>query len=192
MTTHFIDQAIAFLKTIFPIEKALEERLRSFLFVKVFSRRALLLEEGQVCSHVYFIVKGLVRIYSYRDNREFNSWILMENDLVVSPDSFFQRTPSVDYLQALEKTIVVGLSFEHLQQLYQEFHSFLWIGHILTGGYYAENHKRTRSLIDATNEERYQYLLENHARLAQRVPFIYLASYLVMSDSTLTRVKGKL
>ena len=189
MYAHLIDEAIAFLKTIFPIEKQLEEKLRSFLFIKMFSPRAMLLEEGQLCNYVYFIAKGVVRIYSSRDEKEFNSWILMDNDLIVSPDSFFLRTPSVDNLQALKKTLVVGLFYEHMQQLFREYHSFLWIGFILVTRYYAGNHIRTRSLIDTTNEERYQNLVKEHPKLAQSITNEHLSSYLGMSDATLERAR---
>lgn len=184
-----MDEAIAFLKTIAPLEKHVEEKLRPHLFIKVFSPRAMLLEAGQECNNVYFIVKGAVRVFSDWNEKECNSWILMENNLVVSPDSFFDRTSSLDYIQAMKKTMVVGLSYKDLQQLYDEFHSFERIGHLLTRRYYSECHKRVRSLVETTNEERYHSLRKDNPALIQHITNEHIASYLGMSDATLERIR---
>jgi len=99
--------------------------LRSGFSIEEADRPIILMEEGQSCNYVYFIAKGAVRIYSSRGEKEFNSWILLDNELIVSLDSFSLRTPSVDNLQALKKTLVVGLSYEHMHQLFRDItHSY--------------------------------------------------------------------
>jgi CRP-like cAMP-binding protein len=186
------EPVLDFLRLFIPISPILEERLASYLFAKTFSRDYTLLEQGQISNYVYFIRKGFLRAYKPMEDKEADIWYMMRGDVVFSPHSFLGREPSLECIVALEETEVIGLSHEHLEMLYAEFPEFDRLGRLLISKYYAFMHKRVLSLVGTTYEERYQYLLENHPELIQKVSVTNLASYMDMSLASIKRVRSNL
>lgn len=167
-------------------------RLKLHTSRKVYSKGSILLREGEVCRYVYFITKGLLRSYVARQDREVNIWYMKEKDMAAAANSLLLQVPSLEYIEAMENTEVYCLSYQDLLSLSQEFPAF---GHMvlqLSWKYYAHFYERIIDLLGATNEERYQYLLEKQPELKKRVAEKYLSSYLGMSDTTMGRVKRNL
>jgi CRP-like cAMP-binding protein len=109
---------IRFLEDIEPISDALKQKLASTLKRQVFKKKSFLLREGQIDKHIYFIEEGLIRIYYIKDGTELCSGLLNEGMVCVSVRSFFKRTPSYEYIQAVENTIAYSVSYEELEYLY--------------------------------------------------------------------------
>jgi len=80
-----------FIAGIIPLSAGLRERLDSILRVKDFGKKEFLLREGQVCDRIYFVEKGLVRIYYLKDGVEMCSGLLLEGGFMISVESFFRR-----------------------------------------------------------------------------------------------------
>jgi CRP-like cAMP-binding protein len=176
------------IKSIAPVSDLLESRLFEYLQVKEFKKKSHLLRDGQTANYIYFIEQGLVKSFYIKDGKEVNSWFMKENDFIVAVNSFFTRTASYEFIEAIEDTTVYLLSYNHLQSLYKEFIEFNKIGRIVTEKYYVLSEQRQFALRKQKAEERLAIFLETQPELAQRISRTDIASYLGISLETLSRI----
>ncbi|KAA2244712.1 Crp/Fnr family transcriptional regulator [Chitinophaga agrisoli] len=182
---------INFLDTIYPMSGSLKATISESLICKTFPKRFPLLEEGQVCKNIWFIKKGLVRAYYQQDDNEVTSWFMKENDVIISVSSFFDQLPSHEYIKTIERTEVAYISYDKLEAIYGRFLEFNIVGRIITQKYYTLWDKYIRDLRMQTSKERYLTFLQQYPDLVSRVPAEYLASFLGMTASTLSRIKAE-
>lgn len=116
---------------------------------------------------------------------------MFENELAISVFSFFSQKPSFEALEALEECVLLRLSFNKLQQLYIEFPEFNYIGRILTEQYYIRSEAKANALRMLSANERYQQLLVQYPHIIQRVSLGHIASYLGITQHTLSRIRSK-
>jgi CRP-like cAMP-binding protein len=186
-----MNELLLYLNSIHPLSDELQEHLIKILKVKELSRKEYLLKAGHVCSNVYFIQSGLLRCFYLKDTTEVCSWFMCEKDFIVSVESFFTQRPSYESIQALEDTEVYYISYSEIQDIYRRFPEFNFIGRVITEKYYILCEQRTYSLRMQQAIDRYAYLFKNFPEIIMRVPSKYIASYLGISEETLSRIKGK-
>ena len=105
---------------------------------------------------------------------------------------FISKKPGNEYIQALEETKLYFIEYSELMYVYQQFPEFNSIGRILTEKYYQLWAEQLYALRMKQAPERYKWLLEQHGQLILRVPAKYLASYLGITEVTLSTIKGNL
>lgn len=184
-----MEQLIQFLDSIHPISDGCKERLLSVLKSKELPRKELLLRAGHICQHIYFIQRGLLRCFYYRNDVEISSWFMREVDVMVSVESFFGQKTSYESIQALEDCELYYISYKELQEIYRQFPEFNFIARVLTEKYYCLSEQRLYSIRMMRASERYEYLLEHHPELLLRVPAKYVASYLGITPEMLSKIK---
>jgi CRP/FNR family transcriptional regulator, anaerobic regulatory protein len=150
-----------------------------------------LLKEEQVCRGAFFLASGLARSYYKVNGREITSRLMEEGFIITSWVSFYLQQPGIEFITAIENCNTVFLSYEHIQELYEEFPLFNQIGRKQVEYSFFQLELRTQVLQWRTAAERYQYFYEHYPSLLQRVPLKYIASYLGMSEVTLSRVRSE-
>ena len=183
---------INYIKTIYPISDALADRLNNELEIIELPARHTLLKEGQRSDHISFILSGLLRAYYLKDGEEVCSRFMPENHICLSVISFYTRKPGYEYIETLEPTTLVRISYDALQKIYKEHIEFNYVSRVWTEHYCSMTEQRLYILRRQTTDERYRFFLENYPNLLQRVPLKYIASYLGMNLETLSRVRKKL
>ncbi|MGI8950769.1 MAG: Crp/Fnr family transcriptional regulator [Chitinophagaceae bacterium] len=184
-------ELILYLSSIHPVSAKLQEYLLSILKTKILSKKSYLLKAGQICNHIYFIEKGLVRCFYVEGEKEVCSWFMKEADVIISVESFYLQKPSYESIQALEDCILHYIDYNELQFIYHNYIEFNFIGRVLTEKYYTLSEQRLYSLRMRKAPERYALLLHNFPELIQRVSSTHLASYLGLSLETFSRIKSK-
>lgn len=179
-----------FLNSIHPLSEKLQEYLSEHLVRTEIPKKHFILRQGHICYNIYFIQQGLVRCFYIKDDKEISSWFMNEGDVIVSVESFFTQTVSYESIQALEDCILYYLSYEDLQYIYWHFPEFNFIGRVVTENYYKLSEQRIYSLRMQRALEKYQYLLINFPQLIQRVPSKYIASYVGITEETLSRIRA--
>jgi CRP-like cAMP-binding protein len=154
-------------------------------------KRKLLLKEGTVCNHIYFVVKGAIRGFRREGQKDITTWIVIENELVTSIFSLDNPSPSVENIQAVENSELLAITYDELDQLYEQFPEFNLIARKLLQHYYADAEKRAFIARLTKAENKYRNFLMMHPSLANRIPLKYIASYLGMTLETLSRVRKK-
>lgn len=185
-------QIIDFFDRIYPTTLELQSEIMSSTKVVSYPKRALLADIGQIHKNIYFILAGAIRTYYLdRDHEDITSWLLFEGDLAISVYSFYNQAPSFEAMEALEDTRALVLSYDTLMQLYKKHLEFNFIGRTLTESYYIKSEEKANTLRMLSAKERYEQLVSLYPTILRRVPLRYIASYLGITQSTLSRIRGQ-
>lgn len=150
----------------------------------------LILKSGNVSDQYIFLQLGCIRSFLFDvHGNEVTLEFYMAPGFVFEAGSFFSRTPSIENMEALTDVEGWVLSFEDLNRLFHQHMAFREFGRsILVKGFSAYKN-RTLSMLTTTAEQRYEYLLSTRPALFQIVPLKYIASYLGITDSSLSRIR---
>jgi CRP-like cAMP-binding protein len=163
--------------------------LKSILVPKKFRKRQYLLEEGEVCKHGGFIVKGAMRQYSLdAKGTEHIIQLLLENWWAGDRESFTKETPSLYYIDAWEDTEVLLITKSNFDAMHR-IPAVAKMENIIINSHVAALHSRVRDTISLTAEERYENLMQTHPEFVQRFPQRLIASYLGITKETLSRLR---
>lgn len=182
---------LLYLDSIYPMSNELKDHLASILKVKELAKKTYLLRAGHVCRNIYFINSGLLRCFYIKDDHEVSSWFMKEGNVIVSIESFYEQKQSYESIQALEDCTLFYIEYAELQFIYRNFIEFNFIARVLTERYYTLWAQQLYGLRMQQAQERYAWLLENFPELIQRVPAKYIASYLGITQVTLSNIKAR-
>lgn len=169
----------------------LQEVVSRFEFRKV-AKNDLLLKQGGCCDFWGFVQKGLVRVYSYADSGEdFTNGFVREDDFITESMSFFTGAPSLENMEALEDTEMICINPEELKKLYADFPVFEKFTRILYEQRMVELKARILYRVQFDGQARYHFFVKTQPELYRRVPLKYIASYLNLTGSTLSRIRRK-
>lgn len=152
----------------------------------------LLQKSDTVCAYVYFVVKGVLRGYIIDEKKKITTWITSENQLVSSIRSLLLQRPTPENIEALEDCHLLGFHYSDLQYLYDNYPEWNVLGRKIAEYYYtfAEDRAFICRLSKAT--DRYNYFIANNGHLINRIPQMYIASYLGMTVENLSRIRNQL
>lgn len=148
------------------------------------------LKEGNICSEIGIVTKGMCRHYYNTNDGEATRWVGLTGTFVTSLRSFIAQTPSVENIQAMEPTEILIMPRAKWLTAHNE-HEFLrafWTTQIEEN--YIGMEERVFQLIAKSAEERYQWMQENQPRFIREVPDKYLASMLGIHPRHLTRIRA--
>lgn len=168
------------------------EAVVKLLEFRIFQKNELLVKAGEICRHVYFINKGLVRIFYLVDGKEIVTGFVDTNNYVSEYAGFLTKSPSGKYLQSLDETEVQMLSYEGLQSLYNTYPRFQILGRKIAESLFILFDMQIDALTTLSPEDRYKRLIESRSPLLQNVPQYMLASYLGVTPEHLSRIRKKI
>jgi CRP-like cAMP-binding protein len=157
---------------------------------KTFVKNDFLAQESKRANFLYFLKKGLVRSFYNLDGVEITTGFALENDFVTST-SFFTQLPSRESIVALENLQVLEISRAKLYQLYEQQPETEKFGRLLAEEHLIYLETIFHHFSEKSATERYQIFEKLYPTLLQRVPLGYLASFLDMSQETLSRIRAK-
>lgn len=183
---------IAHLSSVISISQELEREIRAVSKTISVSKGDHLIHIDERCSRLYFIDKGLLRGYHFLDGKEITNWFAQEAEFATCFYAFIAARPSFEYVQALEDSELTALEYSALQTLYTSFPETERIGRIITENYYIRLEERVLNLQFKTAKERYHKLLSSKPSLLQRATLGQIASYLGITQETLSRIRAEL
>ena len=161
-------------------------------FVKIsLAKGEYLLSEGKICKQLYFLEKGALRGFYNLDGKEITHWFGFENDFVTSFHSFITQEPAVENIQLLEGSILWAISKEQLKELFNQHHEIERLVRIVYEKYYLRLEERFVNAQFKTARERYGNLLQQTPHILERVSLGCIASYLGISQETLSRIRSQ-
>ena len=140
-----------------------------------------------------YVYKGLLRAF-YVDEKgnEITVNFVPENRYATHYSAFISRTPSKYYFQCIEPTLLVTLSYEHIQKGYEKFTNIERYGRLVAESVLKFQQKRIESFLFETAEQRYLDFIKDNVILFNRVSLSHLSSYLGIERQTLTRIRQRL
>jgi CRP-like cAMP-binding protein len=154
-----------------------------------FNKKDRITEIADVENRIYYIGKGLVRKFFYRDDEEVITLFVKEGSLISSTASFFSRKPSQYIIEAIEPTTAFSINYDELESIYALGNKWEKIGRIITTHFLLQQEILQMDNIRLTVKERFKKFMNENPDLVQRVPQKQLASYLNIKQETFSRMK---
>ncbi|WP_311442075.1 Crp/Fnr family transcriptional regulator [Hoylesella enoeca] len=164
--------------------------LESILVPMKFAKGTMVLNEGEVCKNIYYIDKGLLRQFYYKNDKELTEHLGVENTIVMCIESLFQEEPTHLMVETLEPTILYALPKQKLEQvaLHNVNIQILYRKILEESLILSQVHADLVRFESA--QDRYKKLCKLMPQVVLRAPLVYIASYLQMTPETLSRVRA--
>lgn len=155
-----------------------------------FQRGDIVLPEGEVCRAMYFVERGMVRQFYYKNGKDVTEHFSFEGRIVFCIESFLKQEPSRLMVEALENSILYAIPYEpwHMAMLQNQEMEMLYrkiLEHALIS---SQEHADSQRFENAA--ERYARLMETKPEIVLRAPMLHIASFLQMTPETLSRVRS--
>ena len=163
---------------------------KSLFKAKKLKKRQYFLQEGDVCKHQAFVVKGILRTYTVDEKgSEHILQFASEGWWVADLSSYLTGEPSVFNIEALEDAELLLLSKSSWDELMQAIPKFEHYFRILIQNHLIATQKRLLQSLTETAEEKYLKFTKSYPECIQRVPQHMIASYIGVSRETLSRLR---
>ena len=180
-----------FVRHIHPLDEQTIHYINEHSIPKKAGRGEYLVKAGDVCEHLYFICKGVIRGYIKEGNKEITTWITAENEMVSSIRGLKSQQPSLENIQTIEPCELIMVRYDELQYLYENNIEMNIVGRKLLEQYYIDAEERAFISRIPNAGKRYRHFLDTKGELANRIPLKYIASYLGMTIETLSRIRSR-
>ena len=160
---------------------------------KTIRKGNLFLKEGQVSNEYMVLQKGFMRSYSFDlEGNEVTTAFHNKSYPVFEVASFFNRITSKENIQALTDCQGWIITYHQLNMLFHSITEFREFGRSILVRGFASLKTRMLSMITETAEERYVSLLESTPEIFQYAPLKQIASYLGITDTSLSRIRKEM
>ena len=190
---HSMDSIKAFFHYLQKFSDITEEEFNKYLLpvckVRRFGKKEVLTKAGEVENHFNFILKGLARKYYRKNHHEINTQISFEGQMLLSQESFHSRLPSEYFIEAIEPTTVVSITYDDTEKLFASSQRMERLGRLIVTYSMVIKDRWQIQLVKMTPRERFLNFVTKNPELMQRVPQKFLASYLNIKPETFSRFK---
>ncbi len=157
-----------------------------------FNKGDVVHDANQICKHSYFIVSGIFRLYYLKpDGREVSDFFASEKEWINSPVSFMQQKIDAYYIDVIEDSEALALEVSDLVYLFDHFPEMERYSRLDMGSFFGHVMSRLASMRFTTADEKYAHFCQSHAGINQRIPLHMVASYMGVTQETLSRVRSK-
>jgi CRP-like cAMP-binding protein len=133
---------------------------------------------------------GVARIYYFTDGIDVTESFAFENNIIARIESLFTGKPSRKAIQILEDAEIIAINANALFKLYDQFPEIERLFRKIFEAAFVETVNRIEGIQFHTAEERYETLLDQAPNVIQRVPLKYIASYLGITQQSLSRIRA--
>lgn len=155
-------------------------------------KKAILLDEGATCHHLYFVSKGCLRMYFLKENgTEQTTSFALEQWWLTDFTAFQNQRSSAYSIQAVEASEVLSIDFRDFEDLLSDFPVLERYFRLIHQRAHAAAQTRIRLLYELSREELYRYFASQYPEFVQRVPQYLLASFLGFSAEYLSEIRKK-
>ena len=185
-----MEQLFQYFKKFNPLSKEAEEAIGEICSVIAIKKNKDLQSIGHTCKTIYFIKKGVARIYYLHDGIDITENFFFENNIIARVESLLTGKPSRKAIQILEDADIVSINANALFELYNRFHEIERLFRKIFEAAYVDTVNRIEGMQFHAAEERYKALLHEAPDVLKRVPLKYIASYLGITQVSLSRIRG--
>ncbi len=169
-------------------EKLLESHIRV-----EFKKGDFLLKEGETSDEYYLLEEGLVRAFVHDyDNNEITTEFFTSNEIVIIPSSLFQKIPSKENLQAVTDCVLWKIEYDVFQELFHKIEALREWGRFWFSVQVFSMKQRSLEMITESATNRYLNLMKEKPDIIKFAPLKQIASYLGITDSSLSRIRREI
>ena len=166
------------------------DTLESILVPMKFAKGEMILKEGDICDSIYYIEKGLIRQFYFKNGKEVTEHLGEDHTIVMCIESFFKEEPTRLQVEALEPTLMYGLPKKRLEEeaIHNTNIQMLYRKILEESLIISQVHADLVRFESAQN--RYKKMCKLSPQVILRAPLVYIANYLQMTPETLSRVRA--
>ncbi len=155
---------------------------------EVYKKNEYFIKKGQMNTKLGILRKGVLRGFVTDENgNEINLEFHKENDIISG--NLVPNIPTAGNLQAMDDCIIDVVNFEYAMSIINEDNSLTKMFNETLGKVNSKIHSRLTSFISYNALERYQYFLKEYPNLINRVPNYYIANFLGITPTQLSRIR---
>jgi len=158
-----------------------------------FSKGDFLLHEGKMANEYFVLEKGLMRSFVFDfEKNDITTDFFIEGEIVIEVSSLFQRISSQENIQALTDCVLWKIDFGVFQELFHSIESFREWGRGWMSYQLFKTKQRSVEMITKSATERYLKLLKERPQIIQQAPLKQIATYLGITDTSLSRIRKEI
>ncbi|WP_113662989.1 Crp/Fnr family transcriptional regulator [Pedobacter nanyangensis] len=181
-----------YLNQIYPLKEHLVTYLSEKVTTVEFKKGKYLISPLDKEDCLFFVVKGAVRGFTKINAKKITTWLEVENVLIGRIRSIDGLGITEEYIEAIEDCELVVINKEMLNYLYDNYFEINYIGRVLIERSYAAAEERAFIARLPSAESKYLRFLKAYPHLIERIPLRFIASFLNVSEETLSRVRTKI
>lgn len=173
------------------VTKELEQAIREAFVLEKIPKNDYLLKEQQYCRKLYYLEEGTIRSFYYDKGKDVTSWFYHEDQFFTSWYAFYSQQPGFEYIEALDDCTVYSIDYFKFQKLFETHPRFERFGRILAEEQSAFVDLFSKGYMFMTAKEKYDLLHEMFPDVSLRVNLGHIASFLGITQETLSRIRKK-
>ncbi|MBM6780974.1 Crp/Fnr family transcriptional regulator [Bacteroides mediterraneensis] len=151
-----------------------------------------IVREGERNSSLYLVAQGIWRGHYLRDGVDISLWFASEGDTLFSSWSYVADRPSLTSIEAMSYSTVFRISKQKMETFFASSIAFANIGRVIFERQFLDMENWMINGGAAQAKQRYLALLEQNPELLQHVPLKHIASYLMITPQSLSRIRAEL
>lgn len=183
---------VAMLQNIATLSDVDIAQLRSITEEIDVAKNEIIIDSERISPYIYLLKEGCCRIYYHKEDKEVVLGFSFPGEVIISLNSYIHRQVGYEVVDCLEPSILYRIHAEKLKDLYQRSHAIANWGRRLAELETIKIEERLLQTLFKTAAEKYADLLAKHPSIIQKVKLGYIASYLGVSQVTLSRIRGDL
>jgi CRP-like cAMP-binding protein len=185
-----MNELIKYINGISPLDNEASDDLLKEFKTKTYNKNDFVLKSGEVCKYFYFIDEGLVKSFSRNNDKEFIMAFFQEHMMFTELSSYLSQRPSKYMVITLEKTTVQYIHRDTIEKLCNRHHSIETLVRKLFTTTSACFMERINEMLEEDAAERYNNFINSYPGLLQRINLGELASYIGITQVSLSRIRA--
>ncbi|GAA5022525.1 DNA-binding protein [Marivirga lumbricoides] len=167
--------------------------ISSQLSIKAYSKKECFFKSGEIQTHMGYVCEGLLRRYYINEKgNKITTGFVKENEYATDYPAFIRQKPTKYFMECLEPSVIIHLSYQDIQKGYQKFKNNEKYGRLIAEKVLTIQTDRVESFLFESAEERYLRFLDENPDLINRVSLSHLCTYLGIERQSLSRIRSKM
>ena len=168
------------------------DALESILVPQKYAKGQMIINEGQVCDSIYYIERGLIRQFYFKNGKQITEHLGEEHTIFMCIESLFREEPTKLQVEAIEPTIVYAIPKQKLEQVALHNVNIQILYRKILEESLIISQVHADLVRFETAQARYKRMCKLNPQVILRAPLVYIASYLQMTPETLSRVRASM
>lgn len=179
------------LNAVSPLSPNAVKALEEIIELKIYKRNTHLLKIGGVPHYMYFVKKGVARVHYQINGMDVTDYFAIEEQFIGGVASLFTKQPSKKGVHVLEDAEIYSVHYDSFEKLCTQYHDIERVGRKLAIFAFLEEQQRVESIRFHEAKERYNELNNKYPGLINRCPLKYIASFLGITQVSLSRIRAE-
>ena len=164
--------------------------LESILVPMKFAKNEMILKEGDICENIYYVDKGLVRQFYFKNGKEVTEHLGVDRSIIMCIESLFREVPTHLQIEAMEPTTVYAMPKKKLEEVALHNVNIQILYRKILEESLILSQVHADLVRFETAQDRYKKLCKLNPQVVLRAPLVFVANYLQMTPETLSRVRA--